>query len=165
MLDAVTMPLQRVGSSTIRDTKTTEYRGSASLASVIATYPLIRKGMNGVSPRTPLSKLMVPAANVHIPVLVWLDSEHRIRRLELSEPEFEADVPHTRGEMIPAFDLSPTQRVPKDINHQGGYSRSQSETVQLTHLRVIGTYRIELDLYDFGTATNITAPHTKHVAA
>ena len=163
ILDAVTAPLQRVGTSTIQGTETTEYRGSASLASVMATYPSIRAGMNGVNSRTPLSKLIVPVANVHIPVLVWLDSEHRIRRLEVSEPQFEADIPHTRGEMITGFDLSRTESVPKDINHQDGTMPSQRETVHLTNLRILGTYRIEIDLYDFGTPAHVTAPNTAHV--
>lgn len=161
VLAGLTGEVRVVGHTTIRSVKTTEYRGHASLAGLIAVYPSIRDSLNGGDPRAPLSRLLPPASTIHVPVLIWLDAEHRLRRLELSEPDFEAKIPHTKDAWIPGSDLPRTMSVPRKPNHPG----SGLVTVHLAHVRAIGTARIAIDLYDYGTAVHISEPRTSHVAA
>jgi hypothetical protein len=150
-----------VGNAAIRGVETTEYRGDASLASLVAVYPSIPDAILGVASRTPLSRLTPSASKVHVPVLIWLDAEHRLRRLVLSEPDFEASIPHARDAWIAGFDLRQTVSVPRNPNHPGG----KLVTVHLAHVRVIGTARVAIELYDFGTPVHISEPRTNHVAA
>ena len=162
VLDALTGPVHTVGHATIGDVRTTEYRGHASLASLVAVYPSIRVGLNGVGPRARLSKLLLPASKVDISILVWLDAEHRLVRMELAEPAFEADIPRTRGGLMPGFDLPRTVGVPRDPTRPDS---SGSVTVRLRHFRQIATDRVEIELYGFGAAAAIREPRTTHVAA
>lgn len=82
--------------------------------------------------------------------------------MELSEPAFEADIPRTRGGLMPGFDLQRTVRVPRDPTRPDS---SGSVTVRLRHFRQIATDRIEIELYGFGAAARIREPRTTHVAA
>ncbi len=150
-----------VGHTAIRGVATTEYRGDASLASLVAAYPSIPDTIVGVASRTPLSRLTPSASKVHVPVLIWLDAEHRLRRLELSEPDFEAKIPDARDAWIAGFDLRRTVSVPRNPNHPGG----RLVTVHLAHVRVIGTAKVAIELYDFATPVHISEPRTTHVAA
>lgn len=161
VLASLTGEVRVVGHTAIRGVETTEYRGNASLASLVAVYPSIPDSILGVEPRTPLSRMTPPASKVHVPILIWLDAEHRLRRLELSEPDFEAKIPHARDAWIAGFDIQRTVSVPRNPNHPGG----RLVTVHLAHVRVIGTAKVAIDLYDFGTAVHISEPRTTHVAA
>lgn len=51
--------------------------------------------------------------------------------------------------------------MPRSSNHPGG----RLVTVYLTHVHVIGTAKVAIDLYDFGAAVHISEPRTTHVAA
>lgn len=160
VLASLTGEVRVVGHTAIRGVETTEYRGHASLASLIAVYPSIPDSILGGPPRTPMSRLSPPASKVNVPILIWLDAEHRLRRLELSEPDFEAKIPHARDAWIAGFDIQRTVSVPRNLNHPSG----RLVTVHPAHVRVIGTAKVAIELYDFGTAVHISEPRRTHVA-
>ena len=161
VLAALRGEVRVVGHAAIRGVETTEHRGSAPVTSLVAVYPSIPDTVLGGAPRTPLPRLTPPPSKVHVPVLIWLDAKHRLRRLALSEPDLEAKIPHARDAWIAGFDIQRTVSVPRSPNHPGG----RLVTVHLAHVRVIGTAKVAIELYDLGTAVNISEPRTTHVAA
>jgi hypothetical protein len=160
ILDALNGRVRKVGEHEIRGVRTTEYAGDATFASLIAVYPSIRDELNGVPRTTPLSLLRPAATRLRIPIEVWLDAQHRIRRIQASEPSFAATIPGSKGATLPGPDLPTTMRVSRAFlsGTAGHIGDGPQMTVRLGPVRETSTTVVRLDLYDFGTSVRITSP-------
>jgi hypothetical protein len=72
--------IQKVGSDTVRGVATTHYKGSIDLAKVADLVPSKDKAAT----KAAIEKLTAQLGTASLPMEVWIDSKHMVRKLQLS---------------------------------------------------------------------------------
>jgi hypothetical protein len=72
--------IQKVGSETVRGVATTRYKGAIDLSRVAALLP----SKNKASTKAAIEKLTAQLGTDSLPMEVWIDSKHMVRKLQLS---------------------------------------------------------------------------------
>ncbi len=137
VLSAVSGPLMRVGASDVRGVATTEYVGSATLASMLAATQSGNSGPIG----TPDPALK----QIPIQVSVWVDPQRRVRQISTWEPLY-------------------TQNDIGGASQGGPYIVSSSSPKPAAPPRQQGYVQTTLDLWQFGTEVHVSPPPAATVA-
>jgi len=82
-LRAVGTDIQRVGTTAIGGEVTTEYRATIDLGRYVRVVPPAQRAAAGKS----IARLESAIGRRSLPVTVWVDARHRVRRMQLQIPE------------------------------------------------------------------------------
>jgi hypothetical protein len=115
----------RVGSDTVRGVRTTRYRGAIDLHKVADVLP----SGNRDQLRSALDKVIAQTGASSIPVEVWIDGRHVVRKMTLSFSLAAGGQNLTMHMAIELFDFGPTPSV---------NTPADSEVFDATHLAVSG---------------------------